>query len=111
MNRRVLLTLFSMILETDFLSDDTLIEIVGTRKMPPLNLLAVQVPALSPLARVTVPLWVAVIYKSKHRCKIICPKWMTIEKLEEALKQEQAREEFSAMPFHYLEIASSLLDW
>ena len=49
-------------------------------------------------------------HRAQH-CTIVPPKWMQFESLRATLAaEEENREEFSALPFHYLEISSLLME-
>lgn len=48
--------------------------------------------------------------KKKGRCSIVPPQWLSVDALEQVLKDEKENPAFSQVPFHYLEIAFMLLD-
>ncbi|KAF9287898.1 DNA replication protein psf2 [Linnemannia elongata] len=99
-------------LEIEFLAENELIEIeaaIDTRT--DLELLSGTLPALKPLRTNTVPLWMAISLKKKHKCNIRVPAWMTVEALTKTLKEEETNDvRFSYMPYHYMEIAQLLLE-
>lgn len=58
---------------------------------------------------VTVPLWLAVFLKKRHKCRIIPPEWMDLGALRLQLEEERSIATLTAVDFHYLEISSLLL--
>lgn len=57
-----------------------------------------------------VPLWLAVALKKVHRCKIIPPRWLTLDRLRFFISSETDNEEqLHDIPFHFFEVASLLL--
>jgi hypothetical protein len=81
-----------------------------------------------------VPLWLAVHFRQRQKCRIECPSWINVgklvsqiinilsiniklklihkEKLEELINAEKASESFVQMPNpHYMEITNVLLNW
>lgn len=80
-------------------------------------------------AEVTV--WVALIMKKNNKCSIMCPDWLSVgnffyffckvsvthflrvyskEHLKSTREQEEQNQDFSVLPFHYMEIAQMLLE-
>jgi len=57
-----------------------------------------------------VPLWVATNLKLKKKCHIVPPDWLSVETLQEKLQEELDKNEFSEMPFHFVETSKVLLD-
>ncbi|KAF9409146.1 DNA replication protein psf2 [Podila epigama] len=98
--------------EIEFLAENEMIQIapsIDTRQ--DLELLAGTVKTLKPLQLSTVPLWLALTLKKKQKCAIVAPEWMSIEKLQAALKKEEDEpDRFSQLPYHYIETAQMLLE-
>jgi len=87
-----------------------------------------------PPQKASVPLWLAVHLKKKRRCRIVAPSWLRVGaspslplallvsarsrltrrphagELEEVLREEQTRAEFSDLPRDYLEVSKVLLE-
>lgn len=60
----------------------------------------------------TVPLWLARQLRKSRQCRIIPPQWMEVAWLEARLAEEsENKDDFTTLPFHYLEIASVILEW
>ncbi|KAG0000552.1 DNA replication protein psf2 [Modicella reniformis] len=98
-------------LEIEFLAENEPIEIsAAIDTQQDLEFLGGTVSSLRPLQVNQVPLWMAISLKKKHKCNIVVPKWMTLESLQRALKDEQEQERFSALPYHYMETAQILLE-
>ncbi|KAL7746732.1 DNA replication protein psf2 [Sorochytrium milnesiophthora] len=66
--------------------------------------------ALTPLRKQRVPLWLAIALRKRALVKVVAPRWMTLESLQEMLKEEHAQPGFSELPLHYMEIAKLLLE-
>ena len=59
-----------------------------------------------------VPLWLAVHFRQRQKCRIECPAWINVEKLEELINAEKASDVFMQMPNpYYMEITNVLLNW
>ncbi|KAF9348906.1 DNA replication protein psf2 [Mortierella sp. AD094] len=98
-------------LEIEFLAENEMIEIaasIDTRQ--DLEFLGGSVSALKPLQVNQVPLWMAISLKKKHKCNIVVPKWMTVDSLQRSIKEEQDADNFSSLPYHYMETAQILLE-
>ncbi|KAG0266525.1 DNA replication protein psf2 [Mortierella polycephala] len=98
-------------LEIEFLAENEMIEIEPfIASGQDLELLGGTLPPLRPQRLIKVPLWMAISLKKKQKCKIATPEWMTVESLQRSLKEEQDQERFSALPYHYMELAQLLLE-
>eukprot|EP00842_Homolaphlyctis_polyrhiza_P003610 jgi/Hompol1/424/HPOL_000141-RA len=62
------------------------------------------------MVQTRVPLWLALALKSKDRCTIVPPEWLSTARLEEKLSNEKTEASFSELPLHFLEIGFALLD-
>lgn len=59
-----------------------------------------------------VPLWLAVHFRQRQRCRVECPDWVSVEKLDELMTNEKASEVFTQMPSpHYMELSNVLIKW
>mmetsp|Transcript_18776 Transcript_18776/g.27710 ORF Transcript_18776/g.27710 Transcript_18776/m.27710 type:complete len:215 (-) Transcript_18776:34-678(-) len=94
--------------ELEFLAGDELVKISPVVKLKALHLRGDYGPFI-PGIICSVPLWLALTLKKHKKANIICPPWMTVERLKETLRREKADEEFSKLPFRYIEISSCLL--
>lgn len=63
-----------------------------------------------PLIPAEVPLWLAVTLKTRQRCSIRPPAWLSAEELRGRLEQEKRGMRFEEFPPNFLEIAHLLLD-
>jgi GINS complex subunit 2 len=108
-------------LKTEFIAENELIEIITNRNIAQIKLITVYqinkgtYGPFQPLERHTVPIWLAILFKNKHKCKIINPEFLdpsilglTVY-LKDQLQQEQQSLEFSDLPFFYQEISNLLL--
>ncbi|KAL6604973.1 DNA replication complex GINS protein PSF2 [Neocallimastix sp. 'constans'] len=96
--------------EIEFISEYEQITILPLQRMETLTLLEGTYGPFRPPITIKVPLWLAVTLKNKHKCSIQPPKWLNIEMLKKKKQSEEEKEEYSDLPFHYLEISTILLD-
>lgn len=96
--------------ELEFIAGEETVEIVPSIRMAPIRLISGVYGPFRPPAKATVPLWVASNLKLKKKCHIVPPDWLTVEALQEYLVAETTENEFSTLPFRYLEISKVLLD-
>jgi GINS complex subunit 2 len=59
---------------------------------------------------VAVPLWLAVTLRTRKKCAIRPPDWLTKEFLRDKLDTEKTTDLFSEMPDHFQEIAALLFE-
>ncbi|KAG0172777.1 DNA replication protein psf2 [Apophysomyces sp. BC1034] len=96
--------------EIEYLAEKEPISIIPMHKLPRLEFIQQTVGPFQPPLRTEVPLWIALVMKQNRKCSIICPEWLSVEVLKKRLEEEEAKEEFSALPFHYMETAQMLLE-
>jgi len=63
-----------------------------------------------PPAKSRIPLWMALNLKQKKKCRIIPPPWLSVEYLQNRLKEELSEQGFSQLPYQFAEISKVLLD-
>ncbi|CAD6566718.1 MAG: DNA replication protein psf2 [Cyphobasidiales sp. Tagirdzhanova-0007] len=98
-------------LELEFVSEETLVEIVPSIRLPKTRLLSGgNCGPFTPPNKAQVPLWLAVNLKKKKKCRIIPPLWFTLENLEAMLREETTGPDFAALPFNYMEMSRILLE-
>ncbi|OAJ37879.1 hypothetical protein BDEG_21851 [Batrachochytrium dendrobatidis JEL423] len=95
---------------SEFLAENEPIFILPKESMDKLCLATATYGPFRPLFRTSVPLWLALAFKSKDKCTIVPPEWMDPTSLQDMMTQEKMHAEFSALPFHYIEIATALLE-
>ena len=60
---------------------------------------------------ISVPLWLALFFKKRDKCRLKPPDWLEPEALERTLADERANAgQFAEIPFHYIEVAKELLE-
>ncbi|KAI8805660.1 hypothetical protein BJ742DRAFT_819573 [Cladochytrium replicatum] len=97
--------------EIEFLAESESIEIIPTHRMETLELIGGFYGPFRPPVRQSVPVWLAVLLKKKQKCRIYPPQWLDVTWLRDKLRDETTeKNQFSALPFHYVEIAEILLD-
>ncbi|ODV88735.1 hypothetical protein CANCADRAFT_128017 [Tortispora caseinolytica NRRL Y-17796] len=94
-----------------YLAEEQLVSIVPRQSMDSITLIGRSMPALRPLVRQEVPLWLALLLKRHGKCSIVAPAWLDIENLKHIYEQEQAnRNRFSELPEHWIETSELLLN-
>ncbi|KAH9822591.1 hypothetical protein DFH28DRAFT_458419 [Melampsora americana] len=63
-----------------------------------------------PLKIIEIPFWISIEFKKKFKGKIICPNWLSINQLKDTLNLEITNQQFSNLPFHWLEMSKILID-
>jgi GINS complex subunit 2 len=67
--------------------------------------------AMRPPNPIEVPLWLALFFKKRDKCRISPPEWLEPEVLEQVLSDERGNPgAFAEIPFHYVEVAKDLLE-
>ena len=60
---------------------------------------------------IEVPLWLALFFKKRDKCRLTPPEWLDPEALEKTLNDERTNTgQFAEIPFHYIEVAKELLE-
>ncbi|CEG37535.1 dna replication complex gins protein psf2 [Plasmopara halstedii] len=99
--------------ETEFLAEQELIMIMPHFHLRDhngmLNFICGNFGPFQPGMTMHVPLWLAIMLKQVHKCRILAPSWLSVDYLSAQLEREKTSEVFEELPFHYLEIASLLL--
>ena len=66
---------------------------------------------MSPPNPIEVPLWLALFFKKRDKCRLKPPDWLEPEALERTLVDERSNVgSFAEIPFHYIEVAKNLLE-
>jgi len=95
--------------EVQYLSENEFISVVPNFKHPEIHLIRGSVGPFLPLVPLQVPMWMAIHLKESHRCRFVCPEWLTLDFVQELLKQEQQQETFTQMPNTYVFILSQTI--
>lgn len=96
--------------EIEFIAGDEKITIIPKVKMPRMKCIQGNVGPFQPPLPVEVPVWLSLIMKKNNKCTIVCPDWLTVENLKKRHEEEEKENEFSTLPFHYMELAQMLLE-
>jgi len=96
--------------ELEFIASEELVEIVPLFSMDRIRLLSGVYGPFKPPGKAKIPLWMAANLKSRKKCHIVPPEWLTVDYLQERLKEETSSELFSILPFRFAEVAKVLLD-
>lgn len=97
--------------EIAFLAKEELIMIMPKIRMAELKFLHGTVDEMRPPNPISVPLWLALFFKKRDKCRLKPPDWLEPEALERTLADERANVgQFAEIPFHYIEVAKELLE-
>ncbi|KAG8979819.1 DNA replication protein psf2 [Tulasnella sp. JGI-2019a] len=96
--------------ELEFTAMEDIVEIVPLFSMDRIRLLSGIFGPFRPPTKAKIPMWMAANLKSRRKCHIVPPDWLSPEHLQECLKVETTSEGFSALPFRFAEISKVLLD-
>lgn len=95
--------------EVEFLAEEAHVEIIPSFTEKQLSFVDGTYGPFRPTLPTRVPLWLAVHLKKLNKCQFVVPKWMEFENLQALHKREQDEDKLQALPFHYLEIGTLLL--
>ncbi len=77
-----------------------MIDIIPHCKIPKLKLISCTIPAMKPMQKNKVPVWLAKLLQKKNKCTILAPQdFDTID-----LQAEQTLDTFSKVPFYMYEL-------
>jgi len=97
--------------EIEFFAEKENVEIVPSFSLTNFYLIEGDAGPFRPGFPVKVPLWLAVHFRRKNKCRLIPPYWMNIEYLEKMKQSEQASDLFTKMPSeHYMAVARILFE-
>jgi GINS complex subunit 2 len=94
--------------ELEFLAETSLIEINPNFRKEVYKLTSGSYGPFKPNKAVNVPIWLAIQFKKKNRCKIIPPIWMDVELLIDKLEFEKKSNSLGDLPFYFYEICQIL---
>ncbi|TIA87244.1 hypothetical protein E3P99_03279 [Wallemia hederae] len=86
------------------------VEIVPNFSMGQIRLLSGIWGPFRPPAKAKVPLWLALDLKRRKRCAVVPPEWLTVDHLQEKLKDETSDGQYADLPFRYLEISKAIIE-
>ncbi|MFH4978163.1 hypothetical protein AB6A40_004872 [Gnathostoma spinigerum] len=93
-----------------FLAENTLVQIKPNFNDQVLHLICGDVGPFEAGMPVSVPLWVAINLKRRHKCEIIPPEWMDIEEIKRMIVAETESPFFTEIPPYFFEISHLLLE-
>ncbi|KNC96146.1 DNA replication protein PSF2 [Spizellomyces punctatus DAOM BR117] len=96
--------------EVEFIAENETITIVPLHRMGTLQLINGSYGPFKPPIKHQVPLWLALTLKRKQKCLIQPPEWLDVAYLRTKLEQETSGENFSDLPFRFMEVSHALLD-
>ncbi|CEP17668.1 hypothetical protein [Parasitella parasitica] len=92
--------------EIEYIAGNEKIYIIPKVKFAKMNFIQGKIGPFQPPLSIEVPTWLALLLKKNDKCTIVCPDWLNVGKQEE----EEKNEEFSKLPFHYMELSQMLLE-
>ncbi|PRT54119.1 DNA replication complex GINS protein PSF2 [Wickerhamiella sorbophila] len=95
--------------EISFQAEDELITIIPRRHIQEMQLAGWKLPALRPMRRTDVPLWLALLLKKQDRCSIVFPNWMDEAVLKDFVEKERVEPGFSSLPWFWQPQSAALL--
>ncbi|KAI0796955.1 Psf2-domain-containing protein [Abortiporus biennis] len=96
--------------ELELVASEQLVEIIPLVAMERTAFISGAYGPLRPPLKCKVPLWMATNLKMKKKCHIIPPVWLNTDYLQDRFNEETTKEEFSRLPFRFMEISKVLLD-
>lgn len=75
--------------EVEFVCENELVSIVPSFSGGRLHLICGEVGPFVAGTPTRVPLWLAVHFKRRHKCRLVAPAWMNLELLEEVKENEK----------------------
>ncbi|KAK4512075.1 uncharacterized protein ATC70_013318 [Mucor velutinosus] len=96
--------------EIEFIAGNEKIHIIPKAKFAKMNFIQGKIGPFQPPLSIEVPTWLALLMKKNDKCSIVCPDWLNIDYLKMRQEEEEKDEEFSKLPFHYMEISQMLLE-
>ncbi len=84
-----------------FTTENETVEIVPKVKRAAVFLMGGKIGPFEPSMAVRVPLWVAVMMRQRHLCRIVCPPWMTVESFQ---KIKVSRRSLVSISFIFLPV-------
>jgi len=97
--------------EVEFIAENELITVIPNFQYKTLYLIGGDIGPFEPSVPTRVPLWLAVHFRQRQKCRIECPAWISVDKLEEILDNEKTSDLFTQMPNpNYMELANVLLN-
>ncbi|GMS87492.1 hypothetical protein PENTCL1PPCAC_9667, partial [Pristionchus entomophagus] len=94
--------------QCEFLAGETHIKVKSRFTEGVVNLIAGDIGPFEAGMPCTVPLWLAIDLRRRHKCEIIPPEWMTAERLKELIVTEGEMPGLAPLPEAFFEIAHLL---
>ena len=99
--------------EIEFFAEDVPINVVPRFNLQTMHFISGDFGPFEAQVPAEVPLWLAISLKRRRKCNVQCPEWLqwtNLHKVKQAEK-ESAAGSLQALPNHYMEIASLLLQY
>lgn len=102
--------------ELEFISEETLIDIIPKITIPRLHFITGTIGPITPNIQTSVPLWFALKLRKAGKCSIVIPEYLRAESLQQTLQREKQESTFVALPDYYIAICMQLVkfasqDW
>uniref|UniRef100_A0A8R1DUE4 DNA replication complex GINS protein PSF2 n=1 Tax=Caenorhabditis japonica TaxID=281687 RepID=A0A8R1DUE4_CAEJA len=94
----------------EFLAGNEPIEVIPSiSDDKPMHLISGDIGPFEAGVPVRIPIWIALLMKRKHHCKIVMPTWMDVEELKRILTAETECQGLSSLPDYFFEISHMLV--
>ncbi|CAO4363600.1 unnamed protein product [Caenorhabditis nigoni] len=93
----------------EFLAGNSLIEVIPSITDSTIYLISGDIGPFEAGVPCKLPIWVAILMKRKHNCKLVAPKWMEVDELKKILTSETENQGLASLPDHFFEITHMLV--
>lgn len=95
--------------EIEFLAEKEKIDIIPNFTHGIMHLIQGDVGPFKPGLPVSVPLWLAVSFRNRQRCRLVKPGWLEVQRLEEVRDLEKEETFFTEMPASNMFVLANIL--
>ncbi|CAP36949.2 Protein CBG19768 [Caenorhabditis briggsae] len=93
----------------EFLAGNSLIEVIPSISDSTIFLISGDIGPFEAGVPCKLPIWIAILMKRKHNCKLVAPKWMEVDELKKILTSETENQGLASLPDHFFEITHMLV--
>lgn len=95
--------------EVEFLAENRILSIIPNFTHDKIYLICGEFGPFKAGLPVNVPIWLAVMFKQKQKCRIVAPEWMDVDVLEEIKEEEKRSRFFTKMPNEHYMVEAKLI--
>ncbi|CAG0912483.1 unnamed protein product [Notodromas monacha] len=94
-----------------FMTENEIVTIIPKVRHAAIYLMSGKIGPFEPSISIQVPLWVAVMMRQRHLCRIACPEWMSVPNFLKIKEEEKSSGYFTKLPgVEMISIANRILD-